>query len=179
MKHKCPSCGIEYELGPNTLPDCPECIRARMKYPDGITPKHTISGAMASPSYASYISGEVDPKAIFDYMAYGPHTVPSGCALFYSTKHNSFNAVSLTPLGQIPGSGIQHGHHFAAHCAVLLDLEGKSAPGPHWDFEEQTSLSNRLASGEWISPPMCVVCGKIVVYNAGDKCLNCQSSGKP
>jgi hypothetical protein len=174
MKRKCTACGTEHELGPNTLPECPECIRARFKYPKGVKPKHTLSGASSAATYASYGDAAIDPDNIFRYMAYGPHTTASGCAIFYSMTHGSFNAVSHLPLGQIPGSGIKYGHHFAAHYAVLVDLEGKSNDGPHWEYEDQAHLDHRLSTGEWIPVPMCASCGKVVVYNSGDICLNCQ-----
>ena len=38
MKHRCPVHGIEFEVGPNRLPECPECIRDRMQHQDGISP---------------------------------------------------------------------------------------------------------------------------------------------
>lgn len=177
MKHKCATCGHEYELAEHTLPGCPECIRNKMAHPDGLSPKHTPSGAAASPGYASYIADGVNAKAIFDYMSGGVHPGPSGCKVFRSTTHNSLNAVSYKPLGQIPGSGDLGSGPFASQFAVWVDLEGNSSQGPHINFEEETHLQQRLTSGEWTPAPRCARCGTVYVWNSGDICLNCQPSG--
>lgn len=175
MKHKCPVCGHEYELGEHTLPGCSECIRSKMIHPDGISPKHTSSTA---PPNASYIADGVNPKAIYDYMAGGMHSGPSGCVIFQSTEYNSLNAVSYKPLGQIPGSGNFGGGPLASQFAVWVDLEGKSSQGPHMNFEEENHLQQRLTSGEWIPAPKCVKCGIVYVWKNGDVCLNCRCGGK-
>lgn len=177
MTHKCTQCGTPYELAPRTLPECPECIRRRMKYPGGVKPKHTLEGAVQSNSFSSYKAAEVDAEKLFDYMAYGPHTSPSGCELFVSKLHGSFNAVSYMPLGEIPGSGIKAGHHFASQFAVLVDLRGKSSDGPHWNFEEREHLQQWIANGEYFRLPKCAACGEVSVYTEGSKCLNCQQQG--
>ncbi len=177
MKHKCADCGNEFELGPNTLPECPECIRSRMVHRDGLSSKHTPSGAAASSSYASYIAAGVNPGAIYDYMSSGPHIADSGCVVFKSTRYNSLNAVSYKPLGQIPGSGVDSAGPYAAEYAVWVDLEGKSSQGPHLNFEEKTHLDSRIRKGEWVLAPKCSKCGIVCVLNSGDVCLNCQSGG--
>src|SRR5688500_9010145 len=106
---KCSACGAEFTLGPKTLPECPTCIVSRMKLPDGMKSKHFFGGAKPGEGYASYIAHGVDPKQVFDYMAQGPHIAESGCEVFYSSKHDSFNAVTYKPLGEIPGSGAAPG----------------------------------------------------------------------
>ena len=174
MKHKCPICGTEYELGLNTLPECSECIRKRMVHLDGLSDKHKPATA---PPKASYIADGVDAKAVFDYMAGGTHSQPSGCIIFYAPKHNSFNAVSYRPLGDIPGSGNFTGSTRAHQFAVLQDIEGKKGQGPRWAFEEETHLQQRVANKEWIPAPMCINCHKTCVYTADSVCWNCQLSG--
>lgn len=177
MKHKCATCGNEFELDANTLPGCPACIRNKMTHPDGLSPKHTPSGAATSPGYASFKADGVNPKAIYDYMAGGVHPGPSGCEVFRSTAHDSLNAVSYKPLGQIPGSGDLGAGPFASQFAVWVDLEGKSSQGPHLNFEEETHLQHRLTTGEWVPAAKCSKCGIVCAWNSGDVCLNCLSSG--
>lgn len=172
MKHKCVNCGHEFELAEHTLPGCPQCIRSKMIHPDGVSPKHTPTSA---PPGASYIGDGVDPKAIYDYMAGGTHPTVSGCVLFVAPKHNSLNAVSYRPLGQIPGSGVFGGSPVASQFAVWVDIEGRRSQGPHLNFEEETHLQQRLANKEWIPAPKCAICGLVYVYVAGSTCLNCQA----
>ncbi len=175
MKHKCRVCGHEYELGEHTLPGCSECIRSKMKHPEGLSPDHTFSTARPN---ASYIADGVNPKAIYDFMAGGSHAGPSGCVIFYSKQHNSLNAVSYKPLAEIPGSGNFGSGPIASEFVVWVDLEGKSKNGPHMNFEEESHLQQRLANGEWIPGPKCARCGVTYVWKSGDVCLNCQSGGK-
>lgn len=177
MKRTCPDCRHEFELGLNTLPECPKCIANRMQHPDGIKPEHTPLGASTRSSFASYIADGVSPTGLFDYMSNGPHTHESGCVLFSAPKHNSFNAVSYLPLGDIPGSGIKAGSHFASEFAVLVDVQGNNSEGPHWNFEEEPHLQQRIANKEWIPAPKCAHCAEVYVYSPGDICLNCQSKG--
>jgi hypothetical protein len=179
MKHKCATCDHEFELGLNTLPECPECIRSRMIHSGGLSIKHTPSGAAASSSYASYIADGVNPITIYDYMANGPHTAESGCVVYKSTTHNSLNAISYKPLGDIPGSGSGPTGPYAAQFAVWVDLEGNSTQGPHLNFEEESHLQSRIANGEWTKAPKCRMCGVVYVRNAADTCLNCQIGGAP
>jgi hypothetical protein len=174
MKHNCPKCGAEYELGLSTLPECSECIRMRMIHPDGVSTKHTPGTA---PAKASYIADGVDAKAVFDYMSGGSHSQPSGCVIYYAPKYNSFNAVSYKPLHDIPGSGNFTGTPMAHQFAVLQDIQGKSSQGPHWTFEEETHLQRRVETSEWVPAPKCSKCGNTCVYNRGDLCLNCLLSG--
>lgn len=174
MTQICTKCETQYELGPGTLPECPECIRHRFKHPEGIKPKHTLPYATQSKSFSSYIGDAVDPVEVFDYMAYGPHTSPSGCEVFYSKSHDSFNAVSFKPLGQIPGSGIQAGHPCAMEFAVLVDLQGRNNDGPHLTFEASAHLQNRIDCGEWSPAPKCTACGEVYMYTQDDKCINCK-----
>jgi predicted RNA-binding Zn-ribbon protein involved in translation (DUF1610 family) len=172
MTQKCTLCGEQYELALGSLPECPECIRRRMPSPGGVKFKHTFSGAVQSNSFSSYKAAGFDGDKVFDYMAYGPHTSPSGCEVFYSKRHDSFNAVSHKPLGEIPGSGIQAGHHFASEFAILADLQGE----PHWMFETQKDLQQRIDNDEYVSSK-CAACGAVTVYTEGSKCLNCQQQG--
>jgi hypothetical protein len=117
----------------------------------------------------------LDGDKIFDYMAYGPQPGPSGCVLVRSTVHDSVNAVSYRPLGDIPGSGVQPGSgHFAAEYAVLVDVEGKSRDGPHFMFEEQSRVPTRLTSGEWVRCPDCKRCGQRQTYHPSGYCVSCQ-----
>jgi hypothetical protein len=174
MKHKCPVCGHEYALGEHTLPGCSECIRNKMVHPDGLSAKHKPATA---PPNASYIADGVNAKAIYDYMAGGSHTGPSGCVIFHSPTYNSLNAVSYKPLSQIPGSGDFGSGPFASQFAVWVDLEGKSSQGPHLNFEEESHLHQRVANGDWVPAPKCATCGIVYVWKTGDVCLNCQSSG--
>ena len=153
MNHRCLACGAEFELGPDRLPECPNCIRSRMAHPDGLSTKHTPSGAAASSSYASYIADGVKPDEVFDYMSGGSHAAPSGCEVFFSKRHNSFNAISYQPLGKIPGSGIAPTGHHAADYAVLLDLKGSSSQGPHWMFADDNEIAAKRKTGEWIQAP--------------------------
>lgn len=177
MKHNCPICGHDYELGPGTLPECPECIRLRFQHPGGIKWKHTPSGAASSETFASFVADGMDGEKMYDYLAYGPHTQPTGCEVFYSHKFNSFNAVTFEPLNQIPGSGNATGIPFASNYAVLQDIQGNSEDGPHWAFEDPSHLQHRIMSGKYSRAPKCSQCDTVVVYNAGDVCLNCQRSG--
>ena len=173
-KRKCPRCGNECEVGVSMLPECPECIRLRFKHPAGVKPKHTPSGAAKSKNFASYIGDGVDGNNLFNYLAYGPHTEPSGCEVFVSKTYGSFNAVAYKPMGDIPGSGIQAGSHFASEYAVLQDIEGKSGDGPHWAFEDPAHLQQRISTGDYTPAPKCSKCGQAYVYKAGDMCFSCQ-----
>jgi len=148
-----------------------------MTHPDGLSSKHTLAGALASTSYASYIADGVQPDKIFNHMTGGIYSQPSGCELFYSMAHNSWNAVSYMPLGSIPGSGTGPSGPHAAEFAVLADIEGKYKQGPHWMFEDATSLQNRRKNGEWVDGYKCVKCGIVWVLARGDSCLNCKSAG--
>lgn len=174
MKHKCATCGHEFELNENTLPGCPQCIRAKMVHPEGVSPKHTPGTA---PANASYIADGVNARTVFDYMAGGVHTEPSGCEIFYAPNYSSLNAVSYKPLGEIPGSGDFTGTTIGPQFAVCVDIGVNSSQGPHWNFEEESHLQARIASGEWVPGPKCISCGKVRVWNSGDTCLNCQSGG--
>ena len=106
-------------------------------------------------------------------MAGGDHTGPSGCNVFYSNTHNSLNAVSYQPLGQIPGSGNFNGKPQANQFAVWVDIEGKSSQGPHLIFEDEAHLQKRLSANEWVPAERCALCSKVVVSKKGDICLNC------
>ena len=175
MQHICPACGTEYELGPNTLPECPECIRRRMVHPDGLSDKHKPA---TNPGNSSYIADGVNPKAIYDYMSGGSHIANSGCEVFYAPSYGSFNAVSYKPLGQIPGSGdFGSSGPTPSQFAVWVDLRGNSKQGTHLNFEDEGHLNQLIANGEWVHVPKCSQCGQVRVYNAGDVCLNCQVSG--
>jgi len=174
MKHICPNCGNEFELGERTLPDCPQCVKDKMVHPNGLSPKHTPGTA---PTNASYIADGVNAEAIFDYMAGGNHTEPSGCEIYYAPRYNSFNAVSYKPLGEIPGSGDFNGAPEAYQFAVWFDIEGQSSQGPHIAFEEESHLRQRVNNGEWVPAPKCASCGKVVVLQNGGACLNCQLGG--
>jgi len=176
MTHKCSTCGQQYELGQGTLPICPHCVKAKMLHPDGLSPKHTFLGALASTSYASYIGDGIKPDEIYNYMTSGNQPGPSGCELFYSRTHNSWNAVSFKPMGNIPGSGIGPSGPHAAEYAVLADIEGKSKQGPHWMFEDAASLAKRRANGDWTDGHKCAKCSAVWVLRVGDICQNCQSS---
>lgn len=173
MQHECPSCGHEFRLAEHTLPGCPECIRKKMKYPGGLSPKHKPATA---PKNASYVADGVDPEAIYRYLAGGSHPQQSGCVIFYSTKHESLNAVSHKPLNQIPGSGNFGGSPGDSQFAVWVDLEGKSKHGPHLTFEEENHLHLRIDSGEWVKGPKCASCGIVYVWKSGSICLNCVST---
>ena len=173
MKASCPAHG-EYTLF-GTFPECPRCIQARMKFPNGDDPKHSITGAQAAKGFASYKADGVDSVAVFDYMATGAGVNPSGCQIFYHTGEQSFNAVSFEPLGQIPGSGVKKGTGFACQLAVLQDIQGKSNKGPHWAYEDIPHFNQRLAKGEWVLAARCISCGVNPVYSTGDKCPVCIS----
>lgn len=175
MEHACSNCGTLFVLGDGTLPECRSCIRSRFRHPKGIKPEHTPCGAVGSKGFKSYIGDGVDADQLLDYMASGSHTSPSGCQVFISKTHGSFNAVSYLPLGQIPGSGYKAGHHFAAHFAILMDLQGKSADGPHWSFEEEAHLQLRITKGDFVPAPRCASCRTVVVYAPEIICLNCRS----
>ena len=179
MKVKCPDCGHEHELGSMLLPDCPRCVLARSQHAGGIKVKHTPSGAAAaSAGGASWLSYHVhgfDPQAVADYMGSG---VPiaggaiSGCEVYLNTKHNSINAVSRLPLGQIQGSGITPTGQYAAHHATLCDLEGKSGDGPHYFFESDADVARKIADGTYALLPLCSGCG-LVRWRAGQLCPRC------
>jgi hypothetical protein len=174
MKHKCPVCSQVYELTEKTLPCCPNCVKGKMVHPDGLSSKHRYGTA---PANASYVGDGVDTNAVLNYMASDSQTGPSGCIVFYSPKYNSYNAVSYKPLGDIPGSGNFGGTPQAAQFAVLFDIEGKTSQGPHWSFEEEGHLNQRVAKREWVTPNVCSVCGKIPVFVPGDTCVNCRAGG--
>lgn len=178
----CPVCSSQFHAT-TQFPECPECIRKRFQHPGAIAPRHTLQGSQAStrkypPSYAA-----LDGNMIFDYMAYGPHTEPSGLTLVRSSNpnhQNRINAISYKPIGEIPGSGVIRGSgDFAAEYAVLIDIEGKSKDGPHFMFEEQSSVANRLQTGDWVLCPKCAKCQKFQVYNLGDTCIPCKAAGSP
>jgi hypothetical protein len=162
----------EYDLLPLGFPECPECIRALFKFPKGDDPKHSPTGALASSSHASYKSDQVDSNAVFAYMATGCGN-PSGCLIYFHTGHKSFNAVSLEPCGQIPGSGIAPTGHYGCHIAILQDITGKSSKGPHWAYEESTYFHQRVARGEFVKAPYCMTCHLIPVYELNTECPLC------
>lgn len=150
-----------------------------MKFPAGDDPKHSLTGARAAKGFASYKADGVDSNAVFNYMATGAGSTPSGCQIFFHTGEHSFNAVSYQPLGQIPGSGVKRGTPFACELAVLQDIQGKSKKGPHWAYEDIPFFNQRVAKGEWVLAPRCVNCGVNPVYSAGDKCPGCmQATGQ-
>jgi len=79
------------------------------------------------------------------------------------------------PLGDIPGSGVQPcSGHFAAEFAVLVDVEGKSKDGPHFMFEEQSRVSQRFISGEWVKCPDCRRCNQRQTYDSSGYCTSCR-----
>jgi hypothetical protein len=162
----------EFEMAPHGLPECPECIRGRFRYANGDDPKHTATGAAAARGFASYRSDQINSQVVFDYLQ-ANKTDPSGCMIYFHTGHKSFNAVSLEPCGKIPGSGISPARHFACHLAILQDITGKSSKGPHWAYEDLVHFQNRVAKGEFVPAPRCVVCATVPVYLAGSKCPAC------
>lgn len=173
MTAKCPIHG-EFTLSLYSLPECPDCIRSRMVFPDGDDPKHAPTNPATISKFKSFRSDQISTTAIFNYMASGDSTNPSGCVLYYYEKEKSFNAVSLEPFGLIPGSGARNGTAWAAQFAVLQDVTGKSAKGPHFAYEEIPHLESRIQNGEWKKAPQCVCCSNAWVYASGIKCLACE-----
>lgn len=172
MKATCDKHGA-YNLSLYSLPECPECIRSRMVFPDGEDPKHAPTEATRISGFKSFRSSEISTINIFQYMAAGDDLNPTGCKIYYYPAKQSFNAVSLMPCGKIPGSGARDGSAWAAELAVLQDLTGKSSKGPHFAFEEVPHFEARLRSGEWVEAPKCVECSNAYVYSSGDKCSAC------
>ncbi len=172
MKAICAQHG-EFNMSLYSLPECPQCIRARMVFPDGDDPKHMPTDASGVNKFKSFRSDQISAAAIFNYMASGDPSNPTGCAIFYSPKQQSFNAVSREPCGLIPGSGARDGSGWAAQLAVLQDITGKSSKGPHFAFEEIPHFNDRIANGEWVEAPKCAACGNAYVYVVGAKCLAC------
>jgi hypothetical protein len=174
----CSRCGAEFDPAAVLFPECPECIRKRMKCPGGIQPHHTHGGAAAAqrkrpPSYAA-----MDGTKVFDFMAYSPGSEPagSGCYLARAPAHGSVIAICHKPLGQIPGSGIGPAGHFPAEFAVLVDIEGKNKAGTKFMFEEEAHLPHRFTSGEWVPLPMCTKCGKKQAYPGVGLCISCRDA---
>ena len=172
MKANCPRHG-DYNLDSYTLPECPACIRARMKFPDGDDPKHFPTNAANVGRFKSFRSDQITAKAIFDYMSSGDVSNPTGCKIYYYPAENSFNAVSREPYGMIPGSGAKAGSGFAAHLAVLQDITGKSLKGPHFAYEDIPHFEMRIRNGEWIEAPKCVSCSTVYVYAPDGICPAC------
>jgi hypothetical protein len=178
MKQTCSTCGYIYELEPSGFHLCPQCVLAKMKYPYGITPKHTPTGAAADGVGTSHISDEVSGEQIFKYLTKSNHSKPSGAELIRSTKHNSVNAICHMPLDKIPGSGIATSGDQPASFAVLYDVEGKNSPGPHFAFYTADQIRMQMST-DWVCLPKCSKCNQITVNNAGDVCLNCKGTAKP
>lgn len=189
MKVNCPDCGHEYQLGQMLLSVCTECLNKTLKHPFGIKYKHaTEQGAFESLAKAiakgrgnnpvSYILPGVDPGAIIDYMSNGttlPDGSVSGCHLYLNKKHNSINAYSYFPLGQIPGSGITEDSQFAAQYAIFCDIEGKSNDKQHFFFEHKDAVLKSIKDGNNIICPPCRVCG-IARWRPGEPCPYCAKS---
>jgi hypothetical protein len=164
------------------LPDCPRCVLSRSKHADGIKIKHTPSGAAAFSAggkrFVSYHVPGFDAQAVAAYMGSGvPVSTPtggaiSGCEVYLNTEHDSINAVSRLPLGQIPGSGITPSGQYAAQHATLCDIEGKSGDGPHYLFESDADKARKIAGGIYVPLPPCSRCG-IVPWRPGQLCPSC------
>ena len=92
---------------------------------------------------------------------------------YYSQKHDSYNAISYKPCGDIPGSGITSGAVHASEFAVLVDLKGTSKHGPHWLFMTHEEVDAKQASAEWVQVSKCHKCGRRPVYKFGDWCQAC------
>lgn len=136
-----------------------------------IQPGHSAGGA----SWLSYHVHGFDAQAVADYMGSGVAVsggAISGCEVYLNTKHNSINAVSKLPLGQIQGSGITPTGQYAAHHATLCDLEGKSGDGPHYFFESDADVARKIADGTYALLPLCSGCG-LVRWRAGQLCPRC------
>jgi hypothetical protein len=175
MQRQCPICSTVYDTDQVAFSECPECIRNRFQATGAILPRHTLSGVQAQASGRPKSYAALDGDKIFDYMAYGPQPGPSGCVLVRSLVHNSVNAISHMPLGAIPGSGVHPGGgHFAAHFAVLADVEGKSKDGPHFMFEEESRVPLRFNSREWERCPDCKRCSQRQTYDSSGYCTSCQ-----
>lgn len=186
MKVKCPDCGHEHELGSMLLPVCPRCVLDESKHPLGMKDKHaTEKGARDALASAiakgkgdrpiSFLIPGINPQAIVDYMASGivtPGGAISGCQLYWNKPNDSINAVSYYPLAQIPGSGITQSSEFAAHFAILCDLEGKSGDRPHLFFESQDRMKKSIDGGLNILCPLCPRCG-IAPWRLGGICPYC------
>lgn len=169
----CPIHG-EYTLSVYSLPECPKCVKDRMTFPFGDDPKHAPIDATSVTKFKSFRSDQISTESIFDYMSTGDSTNPTGCKVYYSPDHDSFNAVTLKPCGLIPGSGARNGSGWEAHLAILLDIQGRSQKGPHFSFEEIPYFENRIQNGNWKEATKCVDCNEIYVYQAGTKCPACQ-----
>lgn len=163
----------QFWLSPHTLPECPECIKERFVFPDAEDPKHAPTDASTVKGFRSFRSDQISADAIFNYMAYNNGAAQSGCNLYYYPKEKSFNAISLEPCGLIPGSGAKNGTATAARFALLQDITGKSAKGPHFAYEDVAHFEKRLADGEWTEAPKCIKCNEIYVYVSGTQCLAC------
>ena len=183
MTCTCRNCGYVFNVGHYLMPECPRCVRGRMAFAGGITPKHTRPGALASVAaghYASYIADGVDPADILDHIEHGVHVCtadfvgPSGCQVYFSPRHVSFNAVAWRPQGLIPGSGIGPAGHYAAEVAVLADLAGQSRHGPHFFFMTVPGVHDRVCRGDYVPLPMCHACGTNPVYWLGTLCEVCR-----
>lgn len=143
-----------------------------MVWLDGISPKHANQTTPLK-DHTSFIASGIDARAVFDYMAGGAHTTASGCLIYYSHKHNSYNAISYKPCGDIPGSGITSGAVHASEFAVLVDLQGTSKQGPHWMFMTHDEVAKKQASSEWTQISTCQKCRRRPVYKFGDWCQAC------
>ena len=174
---QCPTCGHKFVLIASSFPDCPECIKSRMKAPDGLTEKHE-SPPVPLTDNVSFIAAGVNPGNLFDYMSGDQHLDVSGCQTYYSQKHDSYNSISHKPCGEIPGSGVSSGMAHASEFAVLLDIKGDCAQGAHWMFMTQLEIDEKVASAEWALTPKCKSCGLYPVYSVGDDCFAC-TAGPP
>jgi hypothetical protein len=92
MKIRCPVHG-DFPVVAGGLPECPNCIRDRMKFPNGDDDKHTRTGAAASTSFATYQSDQLNSPTLFNFMASG------GAQLWYDQKYKNYTASSTRPLG--------------------------------------------------------------------------------
>lgn len=173
MKHVCLDCGNTYELIPEGFHFFPFCVHSKMKFPYGITDKHTLSGAISHGFGTSYLSDQVNGENIFKYLTQNKHTNPTGAEFVRSTKHGSINVICHRPLGEIPGSGICYAGHRPAEFAVLYDIEGKSHTGHHFAFYTQKQIDTQFAV-DWKALPMCNKCKAITVRALGDVCENCK-----
>src|SRR3989344_35249 len=148
IKYKCDKCKFEYSIGEHALPECPQCIKSRMKHNGGLTQKHSI---MPKPPMdeISFINSGIDICNVFKYIAASEHPNASGALLLESKQHNTYNALSYKPCGSILGSKIISGTPHAADYAMLVDLQEKSNTGPHFVFVTSLELDERINRGEW------------------------------
>jgi hypothetical protein len=119
---RCIACSSPWDA--QVAPTCPACqAREWEQTPGFIRPKHD-PGVLPSgyPYYRSVLTNEfvADPQPFLEYAA------ASG-TWYFSERHGDYCHVTCTPLGAIPGSGVQPGKTLPDHALDGLVVAGLGA----------------------------------------------------